>query len=125
MAMRRNGKGRGGRGARSAAEAPMSAAEARTFDGISTNSAAQVLIALDERKETGIYPDCACEPYEDTFTFERWKAQGKQVRRGEKALRISSWIAPKRRGERDDANGDDNSSAPRQHPATDANGSDD
>ena len=31
---------------------------------------------------------CGCEPYVDVFTYRRWKAQGFQVRRGEKAIRL-------------------------------------
>lgn len=31
---------------------------------------------------------CGCEPYLDVFTYNRWKAQGFQVQRGEKAIKI-------------------------------------
>src|ERR1700752_4708835 len=31
---------------------------------------------------------CGCEPYIDVFTYRRWKAQGFQVLRGEKAIRL-------------------------------------
>ena len=31
---------------------------------------------------------CGCEPYVDVFTYNRWKAQGLQVQRGEKAVRL-------------------------------------
>lgn len=31
---------------------------------------------------------CDCEPYADVFTYRRWQAQGQQVRRGEKGIKI-------------------------------------
>jgi hypothetical protein len=31
---------------------------------------------------------CGCEPYRDVFTYNRWRAQGFQVRKGEKSLRL-------------------------------------
>jgi hypothetical protein len=31
---------------------------------------------------------CGCEPYIDVFAYRRWKAQGFQVQRGEKAIRL-------------------------------------
>lgn len=30
---------------------------------------------------------CGCEPYMDVFTYNRWSAQGYQVRRGSKAVK--------------------------------------
>ena len=51
---------------------------ARQFDGYSVANAAIVAASLP----------CGCEPYVDVFTYRRWKAQGYQVQRGEKALRL-------------------------------------
>ena len=31
---------------------------------------------------------CGCEPYQDVFTYNRWKALGYQVQRGEKSITI-------------------------------------
>lgn len=51
---------------------------ARHFDRFSVANAVTVKQALP----------CGCEPYQDVFTYNRWKAQGYQVQRGEKALRL-------------------------------------
>lgn len=32
---------------------------------------------------------CGCEPYVDVLTYNRWKALGYQVRKGEKALHLA------------------------------------
>ena len=57
---------------------PMSADEARSFQTYSLANAVTVKEALP----------CGCEPYVDVFTYRRWKAQGFQVQRGEKAIRL-------------------------------------
>jgi len=51
---------------------------ARRFDGFSVANAAIVAASLP----------CGCEAYRDVFTYNRWKAQGYQVQRGEKAIRL-------------------------------------
>ena len=51
---------------------------ARQFDRFSVANAVTVKQALP----------CGCEPYVDVFTYRRWKAQGFQVQRGEKAIRL-------------------------------------
>jgi len=51
---------------------------ARQFDRFSVANAVTVKQALP----------CGCEPYRDVFTYRRWKAQGFQVQRGEKAIRL-------------------------------------
>lgn len=56
----------------------MTAAQATTFGTYSVANAAQVKHALA----------CGCEPYQDVFTYNRWKALGFQVQRGEKAIKI-------------------------------------
>lgn len=65
--------------------------EAIDFDHVSSRSALQIIEAIFARAATGQYPSCPCQPYRDVFTYERWKAQDYQVRRGEKSLRISSF----------------------------------
>jgi len=32
---------------------------------------------------------CGCKPYEDVFTYNRWKAQGMQVQRGEHSINLA------------------------------------
>ena len=56
----------------------MTAAEAKDFDRFSVANAATVESSLQ----------CSCEAYTDVFTYNRWKAQGFQVMKGEKAIRI-------------------------------------
>ena len=51
---------------------------ARQFDRFSVANAVAIKQALS----------CGCEPYRDVFTYNRWKAQGYQVQRGEKAIRL-------------------------------------
>ena len=51
---------------------------ARQFERYSVANAVRVKEALP----------CGCEPYRDVFTYRRWKAQGYQVQRGEKAIRL-------------------------------------
>jgi hypothetical protein len=51
---------------------------ARQFDRYSVANAVTLKEALP----------CGCEPYQDVFTYRRWKAQGFQVQRGEKAIRL-------------------------------------
>ncbi len=51
---------------------------ARQFDRFSVANAVTVKQSLP----------CGCEPYVDVFTYRRWKAQGFQVQRGEKAVRL-------------------------------------
>jgi antirestriction protein ArdC len=35
---------------------------------------------------------CACQAYQDWFTFRRWQAQGMQVQRGEKGTKLTTYI---------------------------------
>jgi len=51
---------------------------ARQFDRFSVANAVTVKKSLP----------CGCEPYVDVFTYRRWKAQGFQVQRGEKAIKL-------------------------------------
>jgi len=56
----------------------MSAADARQFNTQSIANTIAVESALN----------CGCQAYRDVFTYNRWKAQGFQVQRGEKAVRL-------------------------------------
>ena len=60
----------------------MTAEEATRFDTYSVGNVIMLKTILK----------CDCEPYEDVFTFNRWKAQGFIVRKGEKAHRITIFI---------------------------------
>ena len=51
---------------------------ARQFDRYSVSNAVTVKEQLP----------CGCEPYQDVFTYRRWKAQGYKVQRGAKAIRL-------------------------------------
>ena len=51
---------------------------ARHFDRYSIANAVAVKQSLP----------CGCEPYRDVFTYLRWKAQGFQVQRGQKAIKL-------------------------------------
>lgn len=61
------------------------AIKARTFETRSPASAELVKAAAALR-------GCACRPYEDWFTYQRWQAQGMQVQKGEKSTRIPYYI---------------------------------
>ena len=56
----------------------MSPAEARSFERVSVGNATLLLTLLE----------CECQPYQDVFTYRRWKAQGFQVQKGQKAIKL-------------------------------------
>jgi hypothetical protein len=59
--------------------AKMTPEEARQFDGVSVANYAMAKAA---------FASCGCEPYADVFTFNRWRAQGYYVRRGEHGVKL-------------------------------------
>ncbi len=61
----------------------LSSAEARRFDHFSVHNA----VAAE-----AVCPTLECRAYTDIFTFRRWRAQGYQVRRGEKGTAVTTWI---------------------------------
>ena len=69
----------------------MTAEDATAFVGYSVSSASQVVAAIEDRRAEGVHVDCQCEPYVDTLTFNRWKATGFSVQKGEKALRVATF----------------------------------
>lgn len=71
--------------------------DAKTFAGTSLASCMQIYQAVADRKAEGVHTECECEPYEDIFTFGRWRALGQAVKKGEKALRIVSFAKGKSR----------------------------
>lgn len=60
----------------------MNATQARQFEQYSERNA-----SLVEDHFT-----CGCKAYESVFTYPRWRAQGKQVQKGEKAYQILTYI---------------------------------
>ena len=68
----------------------MTASEARSFERYSVANAATVMT------ERG----CGCKPYVDVFTYRRWQAQGFQVQKSEKSIRIPTMIRMEKRNER-------------------------
>ena len=56
----------------------MTREQARSFQTYSAENATTVVMNLE----------CGCEPYVDVFTYNRWKAQGFQVQRGMKSIKI-------------------------------------
>ena len=56
----------------------MTAEQATQFDTMSAQNAAIIKDQIP----------CECEPYRDVFTFNRWKALGCHVRKGEHGIRI-------------------------------------
>lgn len=70
----------------------MTAESAVQFQGYSVGNALTVKVALEER-------GCSCEPYADVFTFNRWRAQGRTVRKGEHGIKLPIIV----RGEKVDA----------------------
>jgi len=57
----------------------MTPEQARSFDRFSLANA--MLVALQRK-------GCGCSAYEDVFTFNRWKAQGMSVKRGQKSITL-------------------------------------
>lgn len=68
-------------------DAHPTASEARRFERISEASATQIMLQVTS--------ECGCEPYSDVFTFNRWKAQGFHVRKGEKATKLATYVPAK------------------------------
>ena len=61
----------------------MNADEARSFEYYSERNAAIVNDAFSV---------CGCEAYESVFTYGRWKAIGKQVQKGEKSIKVQTYV---------------------------------
>jgi hypothetical protein len=66
----------------------MTADEARHFD---TFSAANILAATNQLVGRGVC-DGSCEGYSDIFTFNRWRAQGLIVQKGQNGAKITVFI---------------------------------
>jgi antirestriction protein ArdC len=62
----------------------MTADDARQFEHFSVHNALQAEMACAEG---------SCRAYADIFTFQRWRAQGFVVRKGEKGTTVTTWVA--------------------------------
>ena len=84
------------------------AESAQEFQTASPASMLQVYESIAERTAQGKHTECECEPYRDTFTFDRFRAMGFMVNKGESALRISTFVpvTGKFRKEKDDSGND-------------------
>jgi antirestriction protein ArdC len=63
----------------------MTAEEAKSFDGYSQGNALALIVAARQR-------GCDCQPYQDWFTFKRWLAQGMQVQKGERGVKLGIFV---------------------------------
>ena len=63
-------------------QATMTAVEAKTFEHGRSGTAELFLSTALQ---------CECVPYEDTFTYRRWRSQGFQVRKGEKGIKLTTY----------------------------------
>jgi hypothetical protein len=57
-------------------------------------------------------PESEIKPRENVFTYHAWRALGRQVRRGEHGVRITTW-APVERKERDTSTGEEKTTTTR------------
>ena len=63
----------------------MNAHEATTF---TQRSEAHITILENEATLRG----CQCRPYTDWFTYKRWQAQAMQVQKGQKGIKLCTFI---------------------------------
>jgi len=73
----------------------MTADEAQTFDRFSVHNASVLVEAAAAR-------GCQCQPYVDWFTYDRWHALGRQVKRGEKSTRLPGFVPVRQKDEAGD-----------------------
>jgi antirestriction protein ArdC len=59
----------------------LTATEATSFDTFSLINA--TIVSMEKT--------CDCVPYQDVFTYNRWLAQGFQVKKGEHGIHIQTW----------------------------------
>ena len=68
----------------------MTAEQAQSFERGQSLTHYAMLLAEAARR------GCNCVPYEDWFTYKRWKAQGFQVQKGETGFALATFIPEKR-----------------------------
>lgn len=66
----------------------MTAEQAVHFDTFSAENAQALVLAAEEA-------GCSCEPYKDWFTFKRWLAQNRVVKKGEHGISLTIVSKPK------------------------------
>lgn len=69
--------------------------KARSFDYFSRANADVLTAAATQN-------GCTCQPYLDWYTYQRWQAQGFQVRKGEHGVRLLTWVDSKTTQDTDD-----------------------
>ena len=66
----------------------MNASEAQSFGRQSENHIMFLALEADKR-------GCSCAAYRDWFTYKRWTAQGLQVQKGEKSVKLPIYYQQK------------------------------
>lgn len=56
-------------------------------------------------------PESDIKPRENIFTYHAWRALGRQVRRGEHGVKVTTWVTPK--DKREESNPDESKKARR------------
>jgi antirestriction protein ArdC len=73
----------------------MTADQARSFDGFSEGNA--MVLAMAAKAHS-----CSCAPYADWFTWARWIAQGRVVKKGEHGIKLDIYIGTEKVEKQDD-----------------------
>ena len=71
----------------------MTAEQAATFERRSLTNEVILAQAAADR-------GCDCQAYRDWFTYNRWQAQGYQVQKGEKGVRLTTFLETERTDEK-------------------------
>ena len=58
-------------------------------------------------------PEDDIKPRENVFTYHAWRALGRQVRRGEHGVKVTTWITPKDKSDNPDATDEERKKASR------------
>ena len=58
-------------------------------------------------------PEGDIKPRENVFTYHAWRALGRQVRRGEHGVKVTTWITPKDKRDNPDATAEERQKARR------------
>ena len=64
----------------------MTATEAMTFEQGHSMTSGMILDAAAQSH------GCVCKPYQDWFTYKRWRAQGFQVQKGQHGVKLTTYI---------------------------------
>ena len=58
-------------------------------------------------------PETDIKPRENVFTYHAWRALGRQVRRGEHGVKVTTWVTPKDKADHPDTPADQPTTARR------------